>query len=169
MGLAASGTLLAVLRRRPPLTVLALAYAVSVLAAYGVVNWLPFDSYSIAWDGRQVAILLLYFLAACTPFVFAGWAVGAVMVDAGELVRRPYAANLAGSALGCLLALGALASAGAEGAVLLASAAGLLAAAAFTGARLHRLGPTGVARGFGRGARPSPGGNGPLGAKPPRS
>jgi len=148
MGLAASGTLLAVLRRRPPLKVLALAYAASVLAAYGVVNWLPFDSYSIAWDGRQVAILLLYFLAACTPFVFAGWAVGAVMVDAGELVRRPYAANLAGSALGCLLALGALASAGTEGAVLLASAAGLLAAAAFSGARLQRLALVGMACGL---------------------
>jgi hypothetical protein len=139
MGLAASGTLLAVVRRRPALASLALAYAASALAAYGVVNWLPFDSYSIAWDSRQVPILLLYMLAAFTPFVFAGWAVGACVIEAENRAHRAYATNLAGSALGCLLALGAQAAVGVEGALLLAAAAGFLAAAALSTTRLPRL------------------------------
>lgn len=149
MGLAASGTLLALAPRRPALPSLCLAYAGAVLAAYAVINWLPFDSYSIAWDARQAFILLLYFLAACAPFVFAGWAVGAVMLEAGERVHHPYAANLAGSAIGCLLALVGIGLAGAEGSLLLAACAGLLAAAAFSTRRVPRLALAALACGIG--------------------
>ncbi|MGD2253640.1 MAG: hypothetical protein PVF70_12065, partial [Anaerolineales bacterium] len=64
MGIAASGTLIARRRRQPRLALIACLYAVSLALAYLTLNYLPFDSYSIAWDQRQVGVLLLYFLSA---------------------------------------------------------------------------------------------------------
>jgi hypothetical protein len=107
---------------------LATAYAISILLAYLTINYLPFDSYSIAWDQRQIGILLLYFLVAGAPFLLAGWTVGACLTTAGREAHLPYAANLVGSALGCPAALAVLASFGGEGAVALAISLGLIAA-----------------------------------------
>ena len=132
MGIAASGVLLALRPKHPPLSVLAFGYAISILLAYLTINHLPFDSYSIAWDQRQIGILLLYFLVAGTPFLLAGWAVGACLTAAGREAHLPYAANLVGSALGCPAALIVLASFGGEGAVALAVALGLMAAFVLT-------------------------------------
>jgi hypothetical protein len=128
MGIAASGVLLALRPKHPPLSMLALAYALSIVLAYSTINLLPFDSYSIAWDRRQIGVLLLYFFVAGLPFLLAGWAVGACLTAAGREAHLPYAANLIGSALGCPAALAVLASFGGEGAVALAISLGLLAA-----------------------------------------
>jgi len=132
MGFAASGLLLALKPKHPPLVGLACAYSASIVLAYLTINLLPFDSYSIAWDRRQVGILLLYFLSAGAPFLLTGWTVGACLSDAGPQVHLPYAANLVGSAVGCPVALAALAMLGGEGAIALAIALGLLAAFSFT-------------------------------------
>jgi len=37
-------------------------FAASLAVAYLVINWLPFDSYSIAWDRSQVLYFVLYYL-----------------------------------------------------------------------------------------------------------
>ncbi len=132
MGIAASGVLLALRPKHPPLSVLALAYAMSILLAYLTINYLPFDSYSIAWDQRQIGILIVYFLVAGAPFLLAGWTVGACLTTAGREAHLPYAANLVGSALGCPAALAVLASFGGEGAVALSISLGLLAAFVLT-------------------------------------
>jgi len=132
MGIAASGVLLALRPKHPPLSILAIAYAISVLLAYLTINHLPFDSYSIAWDQRQIGVLILYFLVTGAPFLLAGWAVGACLTAAGREAHLPYAANLVGSALGCPAALVVLASFGGEGAVALAISLGFLAAFALT-------------------------------------
>jgi len=132
MGIAASGLLLALRPKHPPLALLASSYAFFTFVAYLIVNLLPFDSYSIAWDRRQVGILSLYFLSAGAPFLFAGWTIGACLSDAGSQAHRPYAANLVGSALGCPIALAALDLFGVEGAVAFAIALGLFSAVIFT-------------------------------------
>ncbi|MEW6569043.1 MAG: hypothetical protein AB1449_12930, partial [Chloroflexota bacterium] len=132
MGSAASGLLLAARPRHPHLAVLSAAFGLSLLAAYGVIHRLPFDSYTLAWDPRQIAVLALYFLASGLPFVLAGWVVGACLAAAGPTAHRPYAANLVGAAAGAAGALFALQLLSAEGLVLLSSALGLAAAAAFS-------------------------------------
>ncbi len=132
MGFAASGTVLAFRPVVRSLASLALAYSGSVLLAYWVMNYLPFDSFAVAWDPRQLAVLAGYFISAAAPFFFAGWSIGACLTAAGQEAHRPYAANLAGSALGVPLALGAMALVRAEGAVLLAVSLGLLSSAAFS-------------------------------------
>ena len=53
LGAGASGSLLSVWQRRFSPAVLCLAFWLSTLGAYLVINYLPFDSFSIAWD-REV-------------------------------------------------------------------------------------------------------------------
>ena len=132
MGFAAGGVILSYRPHGTSLIALCLAYSVTIFLAYSVINFITFDSYSIAWDRRQIWILFLYFLSAAAPFLFAGWVIGASLTAAGPQAYRPYAANLAGSALGVPLALVAIPLVSVEGTVLLSLALGVLAAAAFS-------------------------------------
>jgi len=131
----AGGGLLLLRPRHPPLWVLACAFSASVGLAYLTIETLPFDSYSIAWDARQVGVLFLYFVMAGLPFLMAGWSIAACLVQAGTHAHRPFAANLVGSAIGCLSLPALLSVVGAEGSVLGEVAFGLLAAAAFSSRR----------------------------------
>jgi hypothetical protein len=102
----------------------AIAFTLSAVAAYAVVNLLPFDSYAIAWERRQVLYFGLYYLALSVPFLFAGLGIGAALAASAGRSHQLYAANLLGSAIGALLAPAALWLAGVPGAVL---ASGLIA------------------------------------------
>ncbi len=137
LGISASGLILSVQRKHPRLSYLALAYAITAFTAYLMMNFIPFDSYSIAWDRRQYFFLLTYFLAAGLPFLFAGWVVGACLADAGTSSYRPYAANLFGAACGCLLAVLGINLWGVEGALALSISLGIVAAGFFS-ARFSR-------------------------------
>lgn len=113
MGLAAGG--LAVSLRPPiraqaappPSSRLGLGLAGSMALAYLVLNFLPFDSYALAWDRRQVAVLGAYFFATAAPLFFSGWATAAALAGAAHQLHRPYAASLAGGAAGVLIAVAA--------------------------------------------------------------
>lgn len=140
LGFGASGTLLSVapgLRGAPAERVLlacSAGFAVCTGIAYAVVNLLPFDSYSIAWDRRQIGLFVLYYLALTLPFLCGGLGIAAGLaagdVEDGQTATsarsRVYAANLLGSAAGALLALAAGELAGVPGAVLIAALVGFL-------------------------------------------
>jgi hypothetical protein len=131
LAIAASGSLLAIRPGAKRVGLLAFLYTACVVASYLTINFLPFDSYSIAWDRRQALILLVYFFAAGVPFLFAGWVIGANLAAAGNRLHLAYAANLGGSGLGCVLALIILSSSGEEGSLALAVALGLISAAIY--------------------------------------
>jgi len=124
LGFAASGTLLGVVPRLRSVAVdrllawMGIATAASIALAYAVINLLPFDSYSIAWDRRQIVYFVLYYLALTLPFVCGGLGIGAALAAGEGRSHRIYAANLLGSAAGVLLAPLALWLAGVLGAVL---------------------------------------------------
>lgn len=105
-----------------------LACAASLLFAYLLTNWLPFDSFSMIWDRRQVLILILHYLALAAPFFFSGLALGFLLTAFPRQAGPTYAVNLLGSALGCVIALLAPAALGGEGLVTLSSALAALAA-----------------------------------------
>ena len=127
LGFAASGLLLTLRSTPPLLSWVAGGFSIFIILAYLIINYLPFDSFSIAWDPKQAWILILYFAATGLPFLFAGWAIGSSLDQAGEHAYQPYAANLIGSAFGCPLALGSIALFGGEKTVLLSAVLGLLA------------------------------------------
>jgi hypothetical protein len=144
LGYGSSGTFLAIFPnlgcRRPDLIIsaLSLAAGLSILAAYLLVNQLPFDSFSIAWERRQVYILILHYSALALPFFFSGMVVGLLLAAYPGRSGQIYAVNLMGSAAGCLLALLLPPYLGGEGTVILsaalAAAAGLAALPAVEGA-----------------------------------
>ena len=115
LGAGASGSILSVWRRRLSPLLLCLLFSISTVGAFLVLNYLPFDSFSIAWDRRQIVYLALYFLVAAIPFLFAGLVIGGELMRPSGANRRParqiagshqvYGANLIGSAIGALAAL----------------------------------------------------------------
>ena len=136
LGFGASGVLLSLapgLARRParPLSALSLGFALTAVGAYALTQRVPFDSYRVFLDPAQWGILALHYLALSVPFLCAGTAVGLLLMAEPAGIGRTYAANLAGSAVGCLLAVTAPTVVGAEGVVLLSAALAALAALAF--------------------------------------
>ena len=125
LGFGASGTFLAIFpdfgKQRPAKTLVWIAIAAggSMLGAYLVTNWLPFNSFQIVWNPKQVAILIVHLLVLSTPFFFSGLGTGTLLNAFPNSAGHTYAANLVGSALGCAVALIAPISLGAEGTVLL--------------------------------------------------
>jgi hypothetical protein len=133
LGFGASGTALTIfpslqngsLEQR--LSQLALGTGLSMFVAYLLTNWLPFDSFSIAWDRRQVGILILHYIALASPFFFSGMALGFLLNVSPQSAGMTYGVNLLGSATGCLIALVAPPFLGGEGMVTLSIALASLA------------------------------------------
>ncbi|HSB89769.1 MAG TPA: hypothetical protein VLD63_07060 [Anaerolineales bacterium] len=132
LGLAAGGVYLSLGRRPGTLAVPAWGFALAALVAYAVLQVLPFDSYSLAWDGRQAVVLLVYVLSAAAPFFFSGWLTCAAIAMAGTESRLPYAASLLGGSLGGSLALWVGGAASGEAVVFVAASLGAAAAATFS-------------------------------------
>lgn len=134
------------------LALAAVGFAVTTLGGYLVLNAFPFDTYAIAWEPAQLLYLVVDYMALAAPFFCSGLAIGLVLETAqqGNIV---YAANLVGSAGGCLIALGVLSWIGGAGAIAASSAAGWIAAAAFVGGRWDRRpgSPTAIALSCGLG------------------
>ena len=141
LGFGASGTFLTLRqrsgqalfprRRLESLPYLCWGFALTAIGSYALTLYIPFDSFRIAHDWRQGAVLALHYVALATPFFCSGAAIGLLLVARPETANRTYAANLTGSAAGCLLAVVAPSLVGGEGTVLLAAALSILAALTF--------------------------------------
>ena len=95
----------------------------TLLASYLILNYLPFDSFSIAWDARQLVLFSLNYLALSLPFFFSGLALGGLLRAFPEQVGKLYAWNFLGAGLGCLGGLALPGWVGGEGVILVCSAA----------------------------------------------
>ncbi len=140
LGFGASGSALAAfprLGRGGPRrwAVLAFAQGVATLGAYALINRIPFDSFAIAWDRRQIGYLIVYYLALAVPFFFGGTVIGALLSGWDQPAPLPsarvYGASLIGAGLGCVIAVGALPLVGGVGVIAVAAVLGLAAAATF--------------------------------------
>ncbi|MBW8012288.1 MAG: hypothetical protein FVQ83_13815 [Chloroflexi bacterium] len=133
LGFGASGTTLSIFPRwgqqdlQGSISRLSLAAAFSILGAYLLTNWLPFDSFSITWDGRQLVILAIHFLVLATPFFFIGLVVGLLLSAFPDEAGRTYAVNLMGSAMGCVGSLMAPQVLGGVGTVVFSSGLAVVA------------------------------------------
>ncbi len=111
LGFGASGSYLA-LRKTVPgrlesraLPWLAGGAGLSMLAAYLLVNWVPFDSFRIALQPSQILLLLAQYAVLAIPFLFCGMIIGLMLRQHHRQSGEVYALNLFGSALGCLAAI----------------------------------------------------------------
>jgi hypothetical protein len=137
LGFGASGTALALRPAfardavMPRLARFSLAFSISLVACYLTINYLPFDSYRIAFERAQLIYLALYYLALVAPFFLGGLALGLPLAAFPGCTARVYAANLTGSAIGCVGALAALTIFDGPGAVIVAALLAALGALAF--------------------------------------
>jgi hypothetical protein len=106
-------------------------FGLAALFSFALFHLVPFDSYAIAWDSRQALYLILTFAGAALPFLGSGLVVGGLLAEEPTRSHQVYAANLAGSALGCVLVMPLLALVGGEGALLISAALGFTAALLF--------------------------------------
>jgi len=137
LGFGASGTLLSLapgLARRPARTLTACSwgFVLTAVGSYGLTLLVPFDSFRVVLNPGQWGVLALHYLALAAPFLCTGAAVGLLLAVRPEVVGRTYAANLVGSAAGCVLAVTAPTLVGAEGTVLLSATLAALAALSFS-------------------------------------
>ncbi len=140
LGAGASGSILSLRGRRFSPAGMSLGFALTTLGAYLIINYLPFDSFSIAWDSRQLFYLAIYFLAAAVPFLFAGLVIGGELMGAGRNgggSHRVYGANLIGSAAGSLISLLILEAFSGVGAVIVAIIMGAISGLSFTLLDIH--------------------------------
>ena len=134
LGFGASGTFLALYPVRSPkqvtanLPLQAVAAGTTALGAYLLINGLPFDSYSMAWDPGQLLLLAVHYFALSLPFFFTGLAVAGQLAAFPGVTGQVYAMNLVGSALGCIVALVLPRFVGGEGTVTASAALMSLAA-----------------------------------------
>jgi len=131
LGFGASGTILSIfpgIKRRPLLDTLAwvgILFALSIWMTYTVINWLPFDSYSIAWEKKQILYFFLFYLSLSFPFLISGLGLGTALAVIDEKHNLIYAANLVGSGMGVMFAPLILSLAGILGVVIFSSLLGL--------------------------------------------
>lgn len=143
LGSGASGSLLTLLRERlvlqrgrqspadRALILCAALFSLTALGGYLACNLLPFDSFRLAWERAQLLYLAGYYLALTLPFLWSGLAFALLLARAPERTGRLYFANLSGSGVGALAAIGALSLLSSERGVVAAALLGLGAALAF--------------------------------------
>lgn len=146
LGSGASGSLLTlsphwvtrVRTGKSTLVAVALLFSASTIGAYLAMNYLPFDSYRIAWERIQLLYLALYYLSLTVPFLCGGLIVGLLLAAEQRRAGRVYAVNLIGSALGCFAAVVLLPLLGGAGTVVATTLFGALSALAFAWDRSPR-------------------------------
>jgi len=114
------------------LAICAALFSLSCFGSYLLINSIPFDSYRMAWESRQLLYLVAYYLSLAIPFFFTGLALGAALSKMPSQAGRLYGFNMVGSGLGCLLVLVSPSLFGGGGTVALASLLGLVAVFIFS-------------------------------------
>jgi hypothetical protein len=111
LGFGASGTALVLVRRRVRgrerwwFETTAALFTVSLIVAIPLAHIVSFDPTQILWDARQWRALALVYSALAMPFILGAAALALALMGDTQRVGRVYAANLLGSAVGCVLAV----------------------------------------------------------------
>ena len=137
LGFGVSGTLLSIfpsfLKRCPErfLPVTSTIFSLSSVGSFALINRIPLDQFVILWDFRQLLYLALTYLALSFPFIASGLCVGFLLSKKTGEVGRLYFFTMAGSGVGCALAIW-IASFGAPKMIVFASVLGAVAALLFS-------------------------------------
>jgi spermidine synthase len=120
------------------LLIFSLGFSVSIIASFIITNLIPFDSFKIAWELKQIFYLAAYYLFLVTPFFFGGSFIGYVFF----IKEKPgvtYFYNLIGSAIGSLLFLFLVPFVGRIGIIITSSVIGIIATFILTGKKYFRV------------------------------
>ena len=110
------------------LLVFSFGFSVSIILSFLVSNYIPFDSFKIAWETRQIFYLAVYYIFLVLPFFFGGSFIGYAFYRQ----KKPgvtYFYNLVGSAAGAIIAIFIMQLLGKDGAIYISTAVGIAATA----------------------------------------
>ncbi len=138
LGFGAAGVTLAVsdaLRQRAPLNrslgFVCIAFGITTLVSFWVLQHIPFDPLRLLSDGRQLLLMPVYYIVIATPFYCSGLAIALELTRGTRSTNRLYAFDLVGAGLGCMAIVVTLPALDGPGAVALAATLGFVAAAVF--------------------------------------
>src|SRR5216110_1575496 len=146
LGFGASGVVLALWRRLREqvsldraLASLALAFGVTTVICFWLMQRIPFDPFSLLTDRRQIFFMPLYYIIISVPFFCSGLALALLFTRGTQQINRLYAFDLFGAGLGCAALAVVMPVFGGSGSVVVAAAVGLLAAAVFAFRKARKL------------------------------
>jgi len=125
LGYGASGTFIAVLRRRleprfeAAFAASALLFSVAMLVCFIIAQRLPFNALEIVWDPGQFLNLSALYLAFFVPFFFAACCIGLAFTCRSDAASRIYFFDLFGAGLGAVLVIALLFAVGPQTALVL--------------------------------------------------
>jgi hypothetical protein len=105
--------------------IFSLGFSISVVVSFLAVNIIPFDSFKIAWEARQLFYLFIYYLFLILPFFFGGCFI-AYVFHGKQKPQVTYFFNLIGSSLGAVAFLILVPAIQQRGVIVLSSFLGIL-------------------------------------------
>ena len=106
------------------LLIFSYGFTISIFLSFILINLIPFDSFKIAWEIRQIFYLFAYYFFLLLPFFFGGSFIGFVLYRE-EKPQVTYFFNLIGSAAGSILFIFLVYFIGKIGVIIVSTAAGL--------------------------------------------
>jgi hypothetical protein len=138
LGFGASGVTLALwtgLRERKDLdstlAVCGLAFSLTVVLSFRLMQAIPFEPFSVAVDHRQFLWMPVYFLVVALPFFCSGLVISLLLTRGSKEINRLYGYDLLGAGVGCGMVALVIPRFGGSGSVLVAAFAGALAGVCF--------------------------------------
>jgi len=146
LGFGASGVLLTLWKRircaahlDRLLVVLGMLFALTTVAAFWLMQKIPFDPFSVLSDKRQMVTMPLYLLTAAVPFFCSGLALALLFTRGAARSNHLYAFDLVGAGLGSAGIALVMPYVGGSGSVVVAAAVGFLSAGAFALPKFSKL------------------------------
>ncbi|MFH1624265.1 MAG: hypothetical protein ABID54_03810 [Pseudomonadota bacterium] len=119
------------------LSLTTIAFSVSVLLSYLVVNKIPFDPARMSWDYNQIFYVLGYYFFLSIPFFFSGLTISTAIVRLPGRISYLYFSDLLGAGMGCLVILVSFSLFGGLGVVAIPAILGIFSSFSFSFGR-HR-------------------------------
>ncbi len=150
LGYGVSGTFLAIFSKiinkhniNDLLAFSSICFSNGCFLSYLIINNLPFDSFRLAWETKQVFYLIIYYISLAIPFFFSGLCLGLVLAKIPSKVNNFYFYNLIGSGLGCLATTGFIHLMGSSSIVIFSALFGILATLLFSSRQYNKAVITG--------------------------
>lgn len=112
LGFGASGTFLSFTRNwiqprhESACWLFAILFALTTSVSFHLLSLIPLNMMHLAWNFGQIGYLLLQYIALFVPFFFGACCLGTAFIAKASYISRLYAANMIGSGLGAVAAIG---------------------------------------------------------------
>ena len=114
------------------LTLTSIAFSISVLLSFVILNKIPFEPFSLLLDSSQFLYLPLYYLTITLPFFLAGLIIGQIFTRFKTEINKLYFFDLVGAGLSCFVFIIVLPLYGGSGGIITASLIAAFAAVIFS-------------------------------------